>query len=297
MKLKSKIIAIFLLVVSISVIFCLNSVEAVGRVSQGWIQVTDTGERALMFRTFTSPDISLVKSYDGRISAELLKEGNDIWSYTTASGATANSKWVYAQPPSLPNMETFNTVNMIFHSEPRSNYGGPVGADASKNWYYSSTSNPIGLEIVTIADAYDSATAVATNPVLSNGSIETYLTISQFVGNTQRIDYGTGEIIKNVTYNEAITYRWAIINFGSGNVYVEDSFVVGDNLTTLIAKLAEANTDTCYVTEELISQLTGSNDSWEISRTAEKFMQQYGYHNGLKLWSASVQGREGRNRC
>lgn len=100
MKLKHKTI-ILLLFISICAIFCLNEVNAVGRVSYAWKIVND-GAPALVYRTFVTPHDDTVKVYTTATSSNLVKEEGKQWTYITSNKREAASKWVYGDDITAP---------------------------------------------------------------------------------------------------------------------------------------------------------------------------------------------------
>ena len=93
MKLKSKVLIALFLFVALNVIFLTNSVFAVGRVAQSWME-TINGKRVLVFRTYTNPLPETVEEYHNEVRVitskeNIVKEDDKTWTYITPTNDIA----------------------------------------------------------------------------------------------------------------------------------------------------------------------------------------------------------------
>ena len=299
MKFKVKTIIVLAVLVLVHVIFCLSTVSAVGRVSQSWIITEPSGERKLVFRTYTTPLNTTVDDYTTAVakapSTDLVTENGETWTYITSSGKVENSKWIYNAPIEFPSDDQYGTARMIFHSKMFSNYDQ---YDSKGNWGYSLASEDITEDISSIANALANSEHIENiKPTVAETNLNKYIyyAITRIsAGTYSSVSWSTGWAMKYLKEETAVEYRHAIINIGgTKNIYVADNIVQGEDLTNLIEALNGA--EMCYVSEELITRSSYDKNAYEVAVTAADFIKTYQSSSNNpkgKLWSRSSRGTE-----
>lgn len=279
MKLKNKTAILFILMAIISVIFCLNSVQAVGRVSQAWKIVRDGSKDAdLLYRTFTTPHESTVKTYDATSSTDYVTDdGTTTWPYIKSNGVSGKAKWIYNAPLTTPTYGQYNTSRVYFHKSPMTTY-----TQGSGSWGYSDFSASVGYKLGTISDAVNSSQHIMVSKLNKNSINEIY-SITSLSGVYSSVAWGTGLTLQHLNPIAQPEYRYALVKVSgyNQNVYVADNIIYSNQLSQLIDKLDGDNS--CYVSNELIS--LSYNGPYEVSETAYDFTKQEG-----KTWSGSANG-------
>ena len=271
MKLKSKVLIALFLFVALNVIFLTNSVFAVGRVAQSWME-TINGKRVLVFRTYTNPLPETVEEYHNEVRAitskeNIVKEDDKTWTYITPTNGTATSKWIYDGNMQKPSHKQFATYRMTFHNEMFCNY------TKKGTWGYSQITGDITKDISSIEKTINNSVYRQNiEPTLKSG-VKTIYEIDKFKGrvlNINSIYIATGKVLTDLVSGTPVELRHAIVKIGNSNVYVADNIIQGDNLTQLISKLNGNNE--CYVSEELIVETISDRNVYEFAETAADFI-------------------------
>ena len=302
---KNKIVTIFLIIFFVVITFCTNSVFGVEGVSQGWI-ITESGQRALVFRTFTGPHASLEKRYYDALNANQgvgNVGGGATWTY---GGKNITSKWVYDNDTGMitPATTTFGTMGLAFHTQKICSYPSQT-ANNGVNVGYNLATDPLTYDVATVASAVKRSSVQYTLPSLSKNYNNSLLyEVMNTTGKESTINWGTGLKVTGLTAYGSTEYRYAIVNIqGLGNVVIVDNIVKGADLTNLIKKIVERKDDIqkteqgnfiCWVSNIVISQTKHSSGGYEVARTADKFFTQYdksGY--GGFWWGSDTRGHTG----
>ena len=153
MKIKNKLFITLVLIIVSTVFIFTNSVLAVGNVYQSWVNVDDKNNRYLLFRTYTTPEEGLVRTYAKNCDELETKEIIEGHFYTTykndnTQGTKKQSMWLYRDElgasislPTSPG-SYFNTIGFFFHRNQIGDYkakGNPGTNYLGKTVAYNST--------------------------------------------------------------------------------------------------------------------------------------------------------------
>lgn len=277
---QKKILVTFLIIFFTVIIFNINSIFAVGMVSQSWVD-DSSGKSVLLYRTYTSPHPDTVTEYN--------KTTADAWEEYNGQ----KFKWIYLDYNGIdvPDAYKFRTIGLAFHTEQIGDYS----SGSSIGYNYLDPKNPkvIDYRLSTIADAVKYSEAKYTTPDIKNDySKVVFHEVMRTKGSYSEVNWGTGLKITNLYSVGQTEYRYAIVKINGSNVYITDNIINNSDLVELIKKAKEkGKTEGCYVSNIIISQTDHKSGGYEVARTAKDFFKQYG-KGSIKstFWSERTRG-------
>lgn len=282
---QKKILITFLIIFLTIVIFNINSIFAVGIVSQAWVNHLEDGKTSLLFRTYTGPhEASTLRNYHKTNSDELVEGG--AWDYT-CDGVTAKAKWIYEKENGTvkPATYTFVTIGFALHTVPMGDYssGNKIG--------YTYTESPLASQMVSIQEAIDRSYSKYTTPTIAKQYDDTvFYEIMRMSGKYTKVDWGTGLKITELNPTGQTQYRYTIVNLGESEIYVADNIIRNADLVPIIQQLKEFNIkDKCYISNIIISKTLHRTGGYEVARTAKDFFSQYDLDYGWGQYTSGIE--------
>lgn len=297
-----KILTILLLIICSVAILNINKVFGVDIISQCWNYHLDNDDKGeLIFRLFTTPHSTTKENYHYTNSSDYIDGGK--WHYTF-DGNSYTSKWIYALNSSI-NFNTayaFLTIGFAFHTEKMGDYS--IKGDNYMGYYQSKVL--LSDEMFNLKEAIEGATSSYTTPgIAKKYSDVVFYEAERMKLNREVVNWGTGLKVQKLQLVRNTEYRYGIVNIKGNNVYVYDNVIFGDDVVGFVkeAKL-RGKTDSCYISNIIVSKTFHSSGGFEVSQTAHDFANQYdkqqitffsNYSNKYvttPFWSLESLGRE-----
>ena len=299
---KKKIILSLILTIFTTIIFNLQNVFGVGIVSHSWVTDVDgDGKNDLIYRTYTTPDESLVSDYMRTNSTDYVTDGNRQWEYIDTNNKRQKAKWIVTYKEgvdTLPSHGTYVSIGIKFHTEMLSSYA-PTETNAYMYGYNNAGNVPLEANIVTLQTAVkkSSKTKVTSANEKNNYDSKIFYEVMAFNAKISKVDWGSGLRVTGLSLKKSVEYRYTIVEVDGTNVYVSDTVVYNPQLVEMIKKAKEkGNTDECYVSNVIISKSYYDGNGYEAAYTVHDFFHQFGKYkeeNGTltTTWSNKTRGK------
>lgn len=270
---KKKIISIIIAIFTISILFNMYEVQAVGRVAVSWAYDGDgNGANDLFFRTYTGPHNSTVYEYQNTTSNiekyendykyyAVKKSGDD---YVVDKSKTYTVKWIKNTTNGVPSCSayTFKTIGLRFHWLPFNKF--TTASDGEWGYTYNSKGNVLTKDLSSLETEFKNTEWVrfssAEHQNTENNNI-------MHVYNTIVED-------KKLSPRTITQYRHAIVSAGGAtHIFVADN-VVFDKTTKFTYADGEVNSRNDY--------------KYLVKVLLNKEKEQSGYMNDIGVYVSNV---------